>query len=53
MVSLHGLLESCRFREAWQEEGGIGGVTEHITDFQGQIRQCKHGVRLSNQDSMK
>ena len=40
VVSLHGLLESCRFREVWGEEGGVGEVTEHIANFSGQIRQC-------------
>lgn len=38
VVSLHDLLESCQFREVWVE-GGMGQVTENITDFQGQIRQ--------------
>ena len=46
MVRLHGLLESCQFREVWGggEEGGGGGVgevTSHITNFEEQIRKCE------------
>ena len=41
VVKLHCFLESCQFREVWGEEGGVGEVTEHIADFQGQIRQCE------------
>ena len=46
VVSLHGLLESCRFREVWGEEGGVGEVTEHIANFSGQIRQCMWIVHM-------
>ena len=47
VVRLHGLLESCQFREVWGggEEGGGGGgvgeVTSHITNFEEQIRKCE------------
>ena len=39
VVKLHDLLESCQFRDVWGDEG-IESLSEHITHFQEQIRQC-------------
>ena len=45
VVRLHGLLESCQFREVWGGGegggGGMGEVTSNITNFQEQIRKCE------------
>ena len=45
MVTLHNLLESCQFKELWEELAVCLGVVADVTSFEDSIRECEWGGR--------
>ena len=44
IVSLHGLLESCQFKQFWTELKDCTEVTQHVNGFEEAIRTCERTI---------
>ena len=46
VINLHGLLESCQFKQFWTELKDCDDVTKNVNGFEEAIRTCKWCVYI-------